>query len=297
MYTVVNPILQQIKGLFASDLCPNFSTCEFAENDCWYITFDSEEDTQKVIFLLIPSSPAPLPLLPPYLPYSLPSSLLLSSWGPFLFLHLHPSLFLCLPFTLKVSMSISSYLCGVCFQAFAYLREEVRDFLGQPIRARIKGTSAQRPSTVSKKPPHFYPTVPNVYNGQQPVSVSSRIECGGRGCISVQAHVCVQWYTFIYALWSNMYINMLRLVLHTNFVYRLYANIDMHTYMYVYVQLSALSMCVCPVYTLVFVYFGPDGRLNSASWAASVVLWWSACLEHRIWYIMWVQNSPLPPRV
>jgi la-related protein 4 len=93
---------ERIQGLFASDLCPNFCTCEFAENDCWYITFDSEEDTQK---------------------------------------------------------------------AFAYLREEVRDFLGQPIRARIKGTSAQRPSTtVSKKPSHFYPTVQNVYNGQQPVS-------------------------------------------------------------------------------------------------------------------------------
>jgi hypothetical protein len=98
----VCPVLQRIQGLFASDLCPNFCTCEFAENDCWYITFDSEEDTQK---------------------------------------------------------------------AFAYLREEVRDFLGQPIRARIKGTSAQRPSTtVSKKPSHFYPTVQNVYNGQQPVS-------------------------------------------------------------------------------------------------------------------------------
>ena len=236
-------------------------------------------------FLLIRSSPAPLPLFPPYLPYSLPSSLLLSSWGPFLFLHLHPSLFLCLPFTLKVSMSISSYLCGVCFQAFAYLREEVRDFLGQPIRARIKGTSAQRPSTVSKKPPHFYPTVPNVYNGQQPVSVhlACRIESLGGGDVYLYTrHMYVCSGTPSHALWSNMYINMLWLVLHTNFVYRLYANIDLHTYMYVYVQLSALSMCVCPVYTLVFVYFGPDGRLNSASWAALVVLWWSACLEHRI---------------
>ena len=39
---------QHIEGLFSSDSCPNFCTCEFAENDCWYITFDSEEDTQKV---------------------------------------------------------------------------------------------------------------------------------------------------------------------------------------------------------------------------------------------------------
>ena len=41
-------LFQDITALFASDKCPNYSSCEFADNDCWYITFDSEEDTQKV---------------------------------------------------------------------------------------------------------------------------------------------------------------------------------------------------------------------------------------------------------
>ena len=58
-------------------------------------------------------------------------------------------------------------------QAFAYLREEVRDFLGQPIRARIKGTTVQRPSSVTKKPHYSYSSVQSVYNGQQPVSRDS----------------------------------------------------------------------------------------------------------------------------
>ena len=62
----------------------------------------------------------------------------------------------------------------------------MRDFLGHPIRARIKGTSAQRPSAVSKKP-HFYPPVQNVYNGQQPVSTAAlaREEGGRYMCIHV----------------------------------------------------------------------------------------------------------------
>ena len=40
--------VQDITALFASDKCPDYNTCEFADNDCWYVTFDSEEDTQKV---------------------------------------------------------------------------------------------------------------------------------------------------------------------------------------------------------------------------------------------------------
>lgn len=76
---------------------------------------------------------------------------------------------LCTPMMLPLTSRVA---CSLLLQAFAYLREEVRDFLGQPIRARIKGTTVQRPSSVTKKTTHYpYPSVQNVYNGQQPVSV------------------------------------------------------------------------------------------------------------------------------
>ena len=42
-----------ITGLFSGKTCPNCVTCQFADNDCWYVTFDSEEDTQKVREYLI----------------------------------------------------------------------------------------------------------------------------------------------------------------------------------------------------------------------------------------------------
>ena len=111
--------MQQIEGLFSSDHCPNFSTCEFAENDCWYITFDSEENTQKawpstslplsLSFSLPPwciRSPLPLCLTPPpcvvvlllFLPLPPWSSLYLSPSPPLSFLYpcLTLPLFLCL---------------------------------------------------------------------------------------------------------------------------------------------------------------------------------------------------------
>lgn len=76
---------------------------------------------------------------------------------------------LCTPLMLLLTSRVA---CSLFLQAFAYLREEVRDFLGQPIRARIKGTTVQRPSAVTKKTTHYpYPSVQNVYNGQQPVGV------------------------------------------------------------------------------------------------------------------------------
>lgn len=28
--------------------CPKTISCEFAENDCWYMTFSGEEDAQEV---------------------------------------------------------------------------------------------------------------------------------------------------------------------------------------------------------------------------------------------------------
>jgi len=40
-------ILQAIKKLFKGENCPPFTSCEFAHNDSWYVTFESEEDAQK----------------------------------------------------------------------------------------------------------------------------------------------------------------------------------------------------------------------------------------------------------
>ncbi|XP_064389881.1 la-related protein 4-like [Halichondria panicea] len=82
---------KDIMALFSGGNCPDFISCDFAENSCWYVTFASEDDAQK---------------------------------------------------------------------AFAFLREEVRTFLGQPIRARIKGTSVQRSSGMPKKPRVSYPMQP-----------------------------------------------------------------------------------------------------------------------------------------
>lgn len=44
-YTVLP---QDIVSLFSHESCPSCVTCEFADNNCWYVTFDSEESTQKV---------------------------------------------------------------------------------------------------------------------------------------------------------------------------------------------------------------------------------------------------------
>ncbi|XP_065888704.1 la-related protein 4-like [Dysidea avara] len=69
--------VEDVQNLFISDKCPKFATCEFAHNDSWYITFDTETDAQ---------------------------------------------------------------------QAYRYLREEVKEFLGKPIHARIKAKTLQRNS-------------------------------------------------------------------------------------------------------------------------------------------------------
>lgn len=57
----------------------------------------------------------------------------------------------------------------IVLQAFSFLREEVKTFLGQPIRARIKGTTVQRSSGMPKKPRVNYPIQP-MYNGGTRVS-------------------------------------------------------------------------------------------------------------------------------
>lgn len=39
--------VEAIKKLFMGENCPPFTSCEFAHNDSWYVTFESEEDAQK----------------------------------------------------------------------------------------------------------------------------------------------------------------------------------------------------------------------------------------------------------
>lgn len=38
---------QDIENLFNSESCPKFVNCEFAHNNSWYVTFDSDEDAQE----------------------------------------------------------------------------------------------------------------------------------------------------------------------------------------------------------------------------------------------------------
>lgn len=66
------PLSLSFQALFSSENCPRPISCEFAANNSWYITFESDEDAQK---------------------------------------------------------------------AFKYLREEVKEFQGKPIMARIKPKS------------------------------------------------------------------------------------------------------------------------------------------------------------
>ena len=40
--------MQSILELFRGKSCPQILGCEFAENDCWYVTFSSEADLSVI---------------------------------------------------------------------------------------------------------------------------------------------------------------------------------------------------------------------------------------------------------
>ena len=103
-----NTPVEEIQNLFSGANCPKYVSCEFAHNNSWYVTFESDEEAQ---------------------------------------------------------------------QAYKYLREEVKEFQGKPIMARIKakpmarlpigGPAAGGPGGVGGAPPHkgggFKSTPPPVF--------------------------------------------------------------------------------------------------------------------------------------
>lgn len=40
-------LLFDAQGLFSGENCPKCISCEFAHNNSWYVTFESDEDAQR----------------------------------------------------------------------------------------------------------------------------------------------------------------------------------------------------------------------------------------------------------
>lgn len=40
-------IIFNFQNIFSGENCPRFISCEFAHNNAWYVTFESDEDAQK----------------------------------------------------------------------------------------------------------------------------------------------------------------------------------------------------------------------------------------------------------
>ncbi|XP_046996972.1 la-related protein 4 isoform X5 [Schistocerca americana] len=125
--------LEDVKALFSGEGCPKLISCEFAHNNSWYVTFESDEDAQR---------------------------------------------------------------------AYRFLREEVREFQGKPIMARIKAKPMNRlpiPPVPSmgvalkngyRTPPALYD--PNTYQGQQRFLYSNGSSVAPNVNFGSQVHV----YTF-----------------------------------------------------------------------------------------------------
>lgn len=89
---------QEVEALFKNDNCPKVISVEFAHNNNWYITFQSDTDAQQVGVRVAQSSEC---------------DFYVHGW---------------LPYQVQV---LNKFLC--LLQAYKYLREEVKTFQGKPI--------------------------------------------------------------------------------------------------------------------------------------------------------------------